>query len=101
MQRTIWAILPCIRLVQIDEWRSGALTLACQAALRNHVGATRALVKAGANPEKKNHDGKKPRDLTHNGDVIAYLSPADEPEDDEDDKKKKKKKKDDSSSDSD
>ena len=48
-------------------------------------------MKAGANPEKKNNDGKRPRDITHNGDVIAYLSPADEVEDDEDDKKKKKK----------
>ena len=70
---------------------SRALTQS-QAALRNHVAATRVLVKAGANPEKKNNEGKRPRDLTHNGDVIAYLTPADEPDSDEDDKKNAKKK---------
>lgn len=81
-----------VRIIIIVLQPLHSLSFISKAASRNHIAATRALVKAGANPEKANNDGKRPRDLTRNGDVIAYLSPADEVDSDEDDKKKKKKK---------
>lgn len=56
-----------------------------QAAVKGNLETVKLLLAAGANPDIKNNDGQRPKDLCRNAAVLEYLQPPgpEEPEEEE------------------